>query len=135
MPEDPGRLRSAVGRERLARVLREGGELVTVEDAVRALGTDRRRAAKLLARWTEQGWLQRIRREVYVPIPMEALSGDQPLEDPWVLVPQLFEPGYVGGWSAAEHWGLTEQIFHEVCVFTVRPVRRGRARVPARWGN
>ena len=122
MPHDSG-FRSARGRDRLAAVLREAGDLITVEDAARALQTDRRRAAKLLARWTEQGWLKRLRRGLYAPIPMEALTADRALEDPWLVVPELFEPGYVGGWSAAEHWGLTEQIFRDVCVFTTRPVR------------
>ena len=28
----------------------------------------------------------------------------------------------VGGWSAAEHWDLTEQIFRDICVFTARAV-------------
>ena len=32
----------------------------------------------------------------------------------------------MGGWSAAEHWGLTEQVFREVCVFTVRSFRSKR---------
>ena len=126
MTKDSKRLLRASSRERLAVVLRESRELVTVEDAARALDTDRRRAAKMLARWTEQGWLKRIRRGVYTPIPLEALSADRSLEDPWVLVPELFAPGYVGGWSAADHWGLTEQIFNELCVFTARPVRHKR---------
>ena len=30
----------------------------------------------------------------------------------------MFAPCYVGGWSAAEHWGLTEQIFRSICVMT-----------------
>jgi predicted transcriptional regulator of viral defense system len=30
----------------------------------------------------------------------------------------MFAPCYVGGWSAAEHWGLTEQIFRSLCVMT-----------------
>jgi predicted transcriptional regulator of viral defense system len=55
------------------------------------------------------------------------VSADRTLENPWVLVPTLFEPGYIGGWSAAEHWDLTEQIFRDVCVFTARPFRHKRA--------
>jgi predicted transcriptional regulator of viral defense system len=100
---------------------------VTVDDAATALEVDRRVAAKVLARWAEQGWLKRLRRGTYSPIPPDALSADRTLTNPWVLVPELFSPGYVGGWSAAEHWGLTEQIFREVCVFTIRPFRSKRA--------
>ncbi len=37
----------------------------------------------------------------------------------------MFEPCYIGGWSAAEHWGLTEQIFRSLCVMTaIRPRKR-----------
>jgi predicted transcriptional regulator of viral defense system len=32
----------------------------------------------------------------------------------------MFAPCYIGGWSAAEHWGLTEQIFRSVCVMTLK---------------
>ena len=32
----------------------------------------------------------------------------------------MFEPCYIGGWSAAEHWGLTEQIFQSLCVMTAK---------------
>ena len=40
-----------------------------------------------------------------------------------MVVPELFGPAYIGGWSAAEHWGLTEQLFRSVCVLTTRPIR------------
>ena len=43
----PDRIRSAQGRERLARVLRAAGEIVTVDDAAAALDVERRAAAKL----------------------------------------------------------------------------------------
>lgn len=119
-------IQSAKGRARLARVLRAGGDLITVDDASGALDVDRRTAAKLLARWAEQGWLKRLRRGIYSPIPVDSVTAERTLENPWVLVPALFSPGYIGGWSAAEHWGLTEQIFRDVCVFTARPFRHKR---------
>jgi predicted transcriptional regulator of viral defense system len=48
----------------------------------------------------------------------------QVLEDPWILVPALFDPGYVGGASAAQFWDLTEQLFRSVFVYTSKPIRR-----------
>jgi len=123
------KLRSSTGRERLAHVLRQAKGLVTVDDAAAALGLDRTSAAKLLARWAEQGWLKRLRRGVYGPIPVDALSSERTLVNPWVIVPQLFSPGYVGGWSAAEYWDFTEQIFRDVCVLTARPFRKKRETV------
>jgi predicted transcriptional regulator of viral defense system len=40
------------------------------------------------------------------------------------LAAQVFAPCYVGGWSAAEHWGLTEQIFRSTFVVSAAHVRR-----------
>ncbi len=109
-------------RERLSKLLREGGDVLTVEHAGRILDIDSAEAAKTLARWCKQGWLSRIKRGVYVPVPVESISTDRALEDAWIVIPDLFGPAYVGGWSAAEHWDLTEQVFRDICVFTARTV-------------
>ena len=39
-----------------------------------------------------------------------------------MLVPTLFGQCYIGGWTAAHHWELTEQLFNETFVFTTRRV-------------
>ena len=108
---------------RLSQVLQQAGDLVSVNDVSQTLRMERPRAAKLLARWHLQGLLRRLRRGVYAPVPLTALGQEQVLEDPWVVVPELFGPAYIAGWSAAEHWGLTEQLFRSICVVTTRQVR------------
>jgi predicted transcriptional regulator of viral defense system len=115
---------STIGRQRLSSVLRRSGELISIDDVEASLGLGRPEASKLLSRWHAQGWVKRLRRGYYAPVPATALDQDQVLEDPWVMVPELFGPAYVGGWSAAEHWGLTEQLFRSTCVLTARRVRR-----------
>jgi predicted transcriptional regulator of viral defense system len=57
------------------------------------------------------------------------LESNHVLEDPWILVPALFEPAYIGGWSAAEYWDLTEQIFRDIVVMTVGPLRERKKNV------
>jgi predicted transcriptional regulator of viral defense system len=52
-------------------------------------------AAKHLSRCAEQGWLKRLRRGVCSRIALDALTEERTLHDPWVLVPELFAPGYV----------------------------------------
>jgi len=47
------------------------------------------------------------------------------LEDAWAVADRLFAPCYIGGWSAAQHWGFTEQLFRTTLVVTAR---RPRAR-------
>jgi predicted transcriptional regulator of viral defense system len=110
-------------RARLSAVLQTATDLVTIEHAMKALKVDRQAAAKVLSRWQEQGWLKRVGRGIYAPIPLDASTTGQVLKDPWVLVPALFAPGYIGGWTAAEHWDLTEQLFRSIFVFTARPFR------------
>lgn len=111
------------GRAKLAGVLKSAGDVVLIDDVVQALGTDRTRAAKLLSRWTSQGWMRRIGPGAYVPVQLDLLDSAQVVEDPWILVPTLFAPGYIGGRTAAEHWDLTEQLFRDILVFTAGPVR------------
>lgn len=109
-------------RARLATVLRAAKEVVSVELVSRTLDIERGPAAKLLSRWTTQGWLRRIGTGLYIPVPLDLAGSEQIITDPWVLVPTLFGQCYVGGWTAAHHWELTEQLFNETVVFTARRV-------------
>ncbi len=116
---------SAASREQLSTLLRDSPSVLTVADAASTLGMTRSAAARRLAAWSRAGWLARVRRGAYVPVPMESASADVALEDPWAVASAMFAPCYVGGWSAAEHWGLTEQIFRSLCVMTTtRPRNR-----------
>jgi len=112
-----------IGKSRLAAILQVAGDVVHIDDAVQALDLSRTQAAKFLSRWTAQGWLRRVGPGAYVPVQLELLDAETVVLDPWVLIPALFSPAYVGGRTAAEYWGLTEQIFRDIVVFTARPVR------------
>lgn len=114
-------------RERLSAVLRVAKGAVSITEAAKALRLSRNATAKMLARWAQKGWLSRIRQGLYVPIPLESRTADVPLEDPWVIAFRLYSPCYIAGWSAAEFWDLTEQIFRTVVVMTKQ---RPRERKP-----
>ena len=120
------RTRLPRGRAQLVRVLSAAGDVIHVDDVVIALGLDRTGAAQRLSRWAEQGWLRRVGRGAYVAASIDTMGSDRVLDDPWVLVPALFAPAYIGGRTAAEHWDLTEQIFRDILVLTARPVRQKR---------
>jgi predicted transcriptional regulator of viral defense system len=60
---------------------------------------------------------------------LEARSPDIAPEDPWIIAERLYSPGYIGGWSAAECWHLTEQIFRTVLVMTTRRVRQRKPEI------
>ncbi len=116
LPKDP----LPANRARLGSVLRAAKEVVSVDVTSRTLGIERRAAAKLLSRWKQQGWLRRIGHGLYVPVPLDLAGSEQLIADPWVLVPTLFNECYIGGWTAAHHWELTEHLFNETLVFTTR---------------
>ena len=111
------------GRQRLSAVVRATGDIIHTADAERALDIGHSEATKLLSRWTGQGWLRRVGPSAYAPVDLASLTSDRVLDNPWVLVPTLFDPAYIGGRTAAEHWGLTEQIFLDIVVMTARTVR------------
>jgi len=63
---------------------------------------------------------------VYITVPLDAANPSEWRSDPWIVAESLFAPCYIGGWSAAEHWGFTDQIFADVIVFTASRVRERR---------
>jgi predicted transcriptional regulator of viral defense system len=111
------------GRAQISALVAASGDVIRIDDAVSLLQVSRVEAAKLLSRWTNQGWLRRVGSGAYVPAPIDSLASEHVLQDPWVLVPALFSPAYIGGRTAAEHWDLTEQTFNDIVVMTAQPVR------------
>ncbi len=109
--------------QKLTLLLRGTQYTISVDEATKILNIERSYAAKLLTRWANKGWLSRIKRGVYIPIPIESASSNISLEDPWMVAEKLYSPCYIGGWSAAEYWHLTEQIFRTIVVFTTQKSR------------
>lgn len=112
------------GRAKLAAVVRSAGDVILTEHVAKELRVPRQRASKILARWTAQGWLRRVGPGAYVAASLDSLGKEHVLDDPWILVPALFDPAYIGGRTAAEYWDLTEQLFRDIVVITAQPVRK-----------
>jgi len=119
-------------RKRLSAIYRETKGTISVREAAGILDIDSADASKMLSRWAQKGWLSRVRRGLYVRVPLESSTSDIPLEDPWIVADRLFSPCYIGGWSAAEYWDLTEQIFRTIVVMTTK---RPRDRAPVIKGT
>jgi predicted transcriptional regulator of viral defense system len=119
------------GRSRadLAAVTGHGRRFVTVTDAVDVLGVGRVETAKRLARWAEQGWLRRVRRDLYLAVPVDAHDPRAWGADPLLLATVVWDPCYVTGWTSANHWGLTHQVFRTTVVKTAGRVRRTTQRL------
>ena len=110
-------------RERLSAILRRTKGTISVSQAAQIINVSQTDAAKMLSRWSKKGWLSRVKRGLYVAVPLESRTADVALEDPWLIAEKLYSPCYIGGWSAAEHWDLTEQIFRTVVVLTAQTPR------------
>jgi predicted transcriptional regulator of viral defense system len=113
-------------RERMAAIIRRTKGTISVEEAAEILDVASTDAAKMLSRWTKNGWMARVRRGLYIPVPLESRTADVSLEDPWLVAGRLFAPCYIGGWSAAEYLDMTEQIFSTVMVMTTQKPRDRR---------
>ncbi len=109
-----------IDRKRLSKIIRNTKGTISVPETASILDMPRSNAAKILARWAANGWVSRVRRGMYVLVPLESQNTDVALEEPLVIAQRLFAPCYIGGWSAAEYWALTEQIFRSVLVLTSR---------------
>lgn len=118
-----------VARGQLAAVLRAARGTITPREAAETLGLPRLQTARLLARWAEQGWLERVRRGIYLPVAIESARTDGSFKDPWIVAATAFAPCFIGGWSAAEHWGMTEQLFRVVQIATTRRPRKRLVRM------
>lgn len=114
-------------REHLERLHRENSATFDVAQASRILGLDAPATARLLGYLARRGWLSRVRRGLYVAVPLDARRSGEWIEDPWIVADRVFNPCYIGGWSACKHWGLTEQLFRTVLVVAGRKVRRTEA--------
>ena len=108
----------------LSRKAREG--ILSIADASMALGLSRQKTATRLYWLVQQGWLKRIRRGLYLVLPLESNARTASVvDDPWILAKIVYAPCYIGGWTAAEQWGLTEQLFRSIFAVTTANVRSG----------
>ena len=111
-------------REKLSLILSSAGKVVTIEDASRALSCDRITARNFLSRMHRSGWLKMITHGVYAPVDLSSDDAQYTEEDPYSIGTVLFKKCYIGAWSAANHWGLTDQLFLNTWVFTTQKVRK-----------
>lgn len=100
-----------------------------VAEAADILHLSHERTRRLLAYLAGRGWLARVRRGLYTVVPLGAGEPAAWREDPWIVAAKSLSPCYIGGWSACEHWELTEQIFRDLVVVTGRPVRSSRVEI------
>lgn len=120
---------SQSNRLKLELLHRGGQDVYSTEEISRLWNMALPSVTRLLAHLAESGWLVRVRRGFYAVTPLEASQPHAWKIDPWISAEKAYAPCYIGGWSAGEHWGLTEQIFRDLLVVTACPVRHTRQKI------
>lgn len=103
--------------------------VVTADDVLCHLDMSRKAVNLTLSRLARKAWLRRLRRGAYTLVSLSSRSGRQVVEEPLATAMALFSPCYISGWTAAEHWDLTEQISNTVVVYSANPQRRSEQHV------
>lgn len=84
------------------------------KELVKLLGSDSA-AASLAAAYLKKGYVERIRRNLYVTVSMET---GQPIATRYQIASKLAEDAYISHHSAFEYYGYANQVFYEVYVAT-----------------
>ncbi len=115
---------SGTHHQALALLHRKASDPFPVGVAAELLGLSLPQTRRFLAHLAAGGWLVRVRRGLYAVVPLETREPETWQVDPWAAALEVFAPCYIGGWSACEHWGLTDQVFRKLVVMTARRVPR-----------
>lgn len=123
--------RGLSSRERniLGEIMRNGKYTIKNKDITEKFGLSRPLANKILLRLEKKEWLKRASRGVYILVPLSSPHPDIAPEDPWAMAMELFSPCYISGFSAAEYWDLTEQVFNTLVVFTTHHQRKSTRQI------
>lgn len=96
----------------------------SIDDAANALDLPHKQVSRIMPYLARRGWLRRVRNGIYITVPLAVSDPKMWSEDPWIVLSRIFRPAYIGGWSAAHHWGFTDQLFRTEVVFTQSPLRK-----------
>ncbi len=120
---------SGRGRAELAQVLATWPRFIKPADVAETLDVDGITAAKKLAHWAETGWVRRVRRGLYIGVPVYVTNPAAWSEDALLVAAEVWSPCYFTGWTAAHHWALTEQVFRTTILKTSERVRTSSVRL------
>lgn len=114
---------SGEGRAELSFLLSRVPEVFDTNLAKQVLNQPSQKVSQKLANWTKSGYLARIKRGTYVQIPLNIEDPSKWLGDEYSLALAFWPNSYFTGWTSANHWGLTEQVFRTLVLRTSDRVR------------
>lgn len=114
---------SGEGRAELSFLLSRVPEVFGTDLARKILNQPGQVVSQKLANWTKAGYLARIKRGTYVQIPLNIEDPRNWLGDEYRRALTFWPNSYFTGWTSANHWGLTEQVFRTLVLRTSDRVR------------
>ena len=117
--------RASLGKREAAFITQIGKKrFFSIEDAREALGHDRNApTSQFLERLIKKGWIMRIKRGVYVTVPLSAGEEPNPQIHEFLIAMQIVSPAAIAYWTALNYHGMTEQLPRTVYVATNHLVR------------
>jgi predicted transcriptional regulator of viral defense system len=116
-------------RKLLNDLVRERETPFSIKEASIILHQPEEKTRVTLAYLARKGWLARIKQGLYIAVPLGIVSPQEYKENPWIVADRVFAPCYIGGWSAAEYWEFTDQIFNSVVVITRRKLKQTNMKI------
>jgi len=101
----------------------------TIKTASEILKIPKDKCRILLAYLGRKGWLSRVKQGLYITVPLGTINPQEYKEHPWIVANKVFAPCYIGGWSAAGHWELTDQIFKSIIIITIQKFKNTRIKI------
>lgn len=119
------RTRASLGKTEASFITRIGkARFFTLEEARAVLGGGKGDyTSQFLERLQRKGWILRIRRGVFVTVPLSAGEEANPQVHEFHVGMHLVTPATIAYWTALNHHGLTEQLPRTVYIATNHPVR------------
>ena len=114
---------SRLSRQEVRSLLARAPDIFTNNQAQKILSLPPEVINRKLARWAKDGYIRRIRRGTYLQVPIHIEQPEDWFGDEFRLALNLWPNSYFTGWTAANHWGLTEQVFRTVTLITSDRVR------------
>jgi predicted transcriptional regulator of viral defense system len=106
-----------------------GKKTFTLQDIVAELGSSHSSAKELAKSLARKKWIIKIRRGIYLIVPLSAGTDSKYTEHEFLIASRLISPYYIGYWSALNFYNMTEQTPLTVFVATTKRPEGRRSRI------
>jgi predicted transcriptional regulator of viral defense system len=94
----------------LTRLAGQNKTIITIDDIENTIQVQYDEAKKIANNLVNKQWLDRLKRGMYLIVPLAAGETGDYTEHEFTIAAHLADPMYISYWSALNHHGLTEQV-------------------------